>query len=327
MTSEAAGDRAGRSAAALVLIGGSGRSGSTLLGDILGQMPGCIHVGELRFLFRQIKHGNRLCGCGKLVSECPLWCAVREEALTSVYSKAELLDLERFSFDGQRYRGWSLFRLKRQLASPAPIGHLARQYSDALSGIYGSISRQTGAKVIIDSSKIPMHVCLAARCSARQSNVVHLVRDPRAVAYSWRRGPVDQNASYGLTQTALSWLVSNLAVERLAAQATDQHSYALLRYEDFVREPYHELRRLTDTQGLDAADLPLNGRCVTLAANHTIGGNPSRFRRGPVDLVLDEEWRTRTNSFDRLLVTAITMAALRRYGYHLAVGPLRTSMN
>jgi hypothetical protein len=50
-----------------------GRSGSTLIAVLLGQLPGFVDVGELRYLcFRRLaKEGNVLGGCPALLRECP----------------------------------------------------------------------------------------------------------------------------------------------------------------------------------------------------------------------------------------------------------------
>jgi hypothetical protein len=55
------------------------RTGSTLLGNVLGELPEVAHVGELHYLWRNgvLRTGtNSLCGCGKDLLDCPVWAQV-----------------------------------------------------------------------------------------------------------------------------------------------------------------------------------------------------------------------------------------------------------
>ena len=49
----------------VVSIVGPGRSGTTLLGEILGEVPGVFDAGELRWLWRRGLGEDRRCGCGE----------------------------------------------------------------------------------------------------------------------------------------------------------------------------------------------------------------------------------------------------------------------
>src|SRR6185312_11260354 len=64
----------------ILSIAGAGRSGSTLLAMLLGGLPGCTAVGELRHIWERGVIANRLCGCGEPFHECPFWTAVGREA-------------------------------------------------------------------------------------------------------------------------------------------------------------------------------------------------------------------------------------------------------
>src|SRR5205085_9377274 len=60
----------------VLLIAGSGRSGSTLLANLLGSVPGVFSAGEMRYLFDRGLRDNRLCGCGVPFRECPVWTRI-----------------------------------------------------------------------------------------------------------------------------------------------------------------------------------------------------------------------------------------------------------
>jgi hypothetical protein len=61
-------------------IGGTGRSGSTLLELILGSLPGFVAVGELYAIWSEGVVLNHRCGCGEPFGACPFWTAVGERA-------------------------------------------------------------------------------------------------------------------------------------------------------------------------------------------------------------------------------------------------------
>jgi len=63
----------------VVYVAGSGRSGSTILERVLGQMPGFVNVGELIDLYRRPPEGER-CGCGLAFTACPFWLGVGKRA-------------------------------------------------------------------------------------------------------------------------------------------------------------------------------------------------------------------------------------------------------
>src|SRR5439155_8900119 len=68
----------------VVLIAGTGRSGSTLVGGVLGNVPGCFYAGEVRFIWDRGLEENRLCGCGVRFRECPVWRSILDDAFGGV---------------------------------------------------------------------------------------------------------------------------------------------------------------------------------------------------------------------------------------------------
>jgi len=64
----------------VLYIGGFGRSGSTLVERILGQLPGFCSAGEIVFLWQRGLIDGQLCGCGVPVPECEFWSRVGKTA-------------------------------------------------------------------------------------------------------------------------------------------------------------------------------------------------------------------------------------------------------
>src|SRR5437588_252232 len=66
----------------------------------------------------------------------------------------------------------------------------SEEYSSLRRRVYLAIDDLTAGSIIVDSSKIPSHaeLLMSARCDV---SVIHLIRDPRACAYSWQRHKED----------------------------------------------------------------------------------------------------------------------------------------
>jgi hypothetical protein len=54
-----------------------------------------------------------------------------------------------------------------------------------------------------------------------------------------------------------------------------------------------------------------------LGVDHTVAGNPLRFRTGSITLRPDVAWRRELAPRDRALITTLTGPMMMRYGYTL----------
>lgn len=310
----------------VLYILGWGRSGSTIIDNLLGELDGFFSAGELNYLWQRGLLERRRCGCGALVTECPVWSAVLRSAfgqpLTDHVSPAEVVRWQR---DTVRVRHtWNLLRYARG----ATTGRTALDaYARVAGRLYAAIADVTGARVIVDSSKRPSDAAFLRLVPGISPYFVQLVRDPRAVAYSWRRRkaqldrdrPADM-VQHGPIDSTLSWLGWNLAGDALRLRHGRARS-AVVRYEDFVRDPRTTLVTMTRLVGEGSPSLPLEGaRTAHLARNHTVSGNPSRFKTGTIELREDREWLSRQDGFDRLAATSLALPLLHRYGYRVRPG-------
>jgi hypothetical protein len=309
-----------RSRPRVLYIGGSGRSGSTLLELMMGQVPGCCSVGELSAIWLRGLVENELCGCGKPFADCPFWRQVGEEAFGG-WDRVDPEGILRLqaSVDRTRYipfmlgpPSWPLYR--------ARMG----RYTEVLRRLYGAIHRVSGASVVVDSTKRPSTGFLVRKVRRLELRLVHLVRDSRGVAHSWTkevRKPevVDRDEyldTYNPFRMGFRWVTYNSLIHFLRLDPAIPS--LLVRYEDLVRDPRKTVRRILGLAGLSLREEELGGigdRWVRVTAAHTIAGNPVRFRHGRIALRLDEEWRRRLRPRDREVVSAITLPLLARYGY------------
>jgi hypothetical protein len=302
----------------VLYIGGWGRSGSTLLARLLGELPGFVAVGEIHFLFTRGVAGNQLCGCGASFRECPFWQAVG----TSAFGGWKRVDVNALMGAGRE-----VDRLRRLhlLSAPRLSRAFAERlsfYSDAIRRVYRAIDELSGGSVIVDSSKAP-HFALVARRAEVDLRILHLVRDSRAVAYSWKRTkarpePIDGQPlmdRYRPSKSAYRWALDNALFDAMAAAGAPR---LVVRYESLAASPGTWLERIAEFAGrpLEGGDLNfVEGRSVRLGLHHTVAGNPNRLERGVVEITPDEEWRRHMTTRDRRTVTALTLPLLVRYGY------------
>ena len=299
----------------VLYLAGAGRSGSTLLGRLFGEPAQAVHVGELVYLWRRGLLENHLCGCGVPFLECPFWSEVFARGFGGFggVDPQDILEtkrqLERTRNLPRQFFPWKMPVQRRRL----------EEYRQVLTTLYRAIAETSGARVIVDGSKSEAYGYLLETVPGLDLRALHLVRDSRAVAYSLQRrkpDPARPGHSGTLPTTtparaALLWNASNL----LLTLKTPGRRHAFLRYEDFVADPPAAVTRLWALmeEPLPALDF-LGKRTLRLRTNHTVAGNPDRFR-ADVTIWPDIEWREKLPARDKLLVTALTLPLLRRYGY------------
>lgn len=307
----------------VLYISASGRSGSTIVGNVLGELDGFFHAGELRTLWGRGLVGGRLCGCGQPVRECPFWSSVLERALSGdPGTRLDAMEVNRLHEQAVRLR--YLPRMLRR--SPPDDARLAslRRYANAAERLYLAIGSETGARVIVDSSKQPADGAVLRSLPNVEPFILQLVRDPRAVAYSWQRhkrspgeGSREEMMRLTPSTSARNWMVVNLTAAAVRRRLPASRSL-VVRYESFVAHPRETVERILRMLGEESRNLPFtDDDRMQLTPGHTAGGNPDRFRTGPVALREDTEWLDQQPKRDRVISTIISLPLLRRYGYHV----------
>jgi hypothetical protein len=307
-------------------IVGPGRSGTTVLGNILGEVSGVTNAGEMRWLWRRGLGERRPCGCGLPPVECPRWSAVLDKMRCTWVPSADDGELAA-AIDGViRAQREVLARRNRLRAISAAAGGDTRW--DALLcmravtvDLCRSLAEVTGASLVVDTSKLPHLAALLAGAEEVDHYVLHMMRDPRAVAYSWQRrkdAPVSNGTTGMATMSPIAsvgfWLEGCFGAELLRRYVPGDR-WLFVRYEDFVARP-----RQTVDEVLGFVGVPARGPFVTqdrveLGTNHTLAGNPNRFRTGSVRIAEDDEWKSRLARRDRMVIGAAALPMLGRYGY------------
>jgi len=302
---------------AVLFVMGHGSSGTTILGNTLGEIDGFFHAGELRTIWGEALAGLQKCGCGRPLRECPVWSEVLARGFPGL-DDAEAARLARLHRDTIRVR--HTLRLLRADPPKMPQWPALTEYADVAARLYRSIGEATGARVIVDTSKRTGDAALLRLLPGVDPYVLHVVRDPRAVAYSWshRSGSPPSELA-----TAGEWLAFSALGETVKWRLGRGRSM-VLRHEDFAERPRASLERVLRFVGAAGTPIPLSGpedRTVEFGENHTVAGHWTRFNRGPADLRLSTEWVSKQRPGQRLLVTGVALPLLPRYGYPLLPGP------
>jgi hypothetical protein len=298
-----------------LFLGGLGRSGTTLLERLLGELPGVCPLGEVVHLWERDIAGDERCACGKHFSDCDFWQAVGEKAFGGWHHVDvwRVLAL-RHAVERTRY----IPRLASVRMSPAQR-LLVEEYADWYARLYEAAAIVSGADVLVDSSK---HAALAYCLRFAPSidlRVVHMVRDSRGVAYSWTKTvvrPETDNAEemtrYSPGRSALLWNAHNMAFSALHRCGVPVRR---VRYESLLDSPEDVLSDLSDFIGVKPELSFLHDGIAELGPCHSAAGNPMRFTVGPVPLRRDEAWRTSLPGGQRRVVSALTAPLLGMYGY------------
>jgi hypothetical protein len=284
---------------------------------MLGAFRGFMGVGELRYLWQMGVMEDRLCECGKEFAECDFWKRVGEVA-----------------FDGWNIDTRRVLEIKSRLERHRALPQLWRRkltlrdpefawYSDVLSRLYEAIRSVSGAAVIVDSSKIPPYLFTLQKVKKLDLRLLHLVRDPRGVVYSWKKrvprpDVVDGQTYMPTFSTSKSvglWVDYNLMYHLAARFGTPK---IFLRYEDFIASPREGIARILKFVDMKVPDEDLRatgGKSVPVRGSHAIGGNPVRFGAREMVLKLDDEWKSELPPSVRRSVYAATWPLARTYGY------------
>jgi hypothetical protein len=313
----------------VIYLGGLGRSGSTLLERLLGELPGVCACGEVVHLWQRGVTGNERCGCGLEFSACDFWKQVGKEA----FGGWDKVDTDRIGYLKDAVdRTRMIPRLSGRARLSSRLRSDLAEYSGNYVRVYRAIADVSGCDAIVDSSK---HASLAFCLSRRPEidlRVIHVVRDSRAVAYSWttkvarpeaslprREGPDSYMTTYSPSKAAAHWDAQNGALQLLARRGTP---VLRIRYEDLVQATEQTLRRAATFAGLPDGDLSMNflhteggEPCAELTTAHTASGNPMRFVTGGLPIRGDDRWRSAMPDSQRRTVTALTFPLLRSYGY------------
>lgn len=312
------------------------RSGTTVLGNLLGELEGFVHVGEMHYFWgRMLRRERNPCGCTRPLPECPFWSRVRAEVEVEVgmetapaSSGGGFASRMRESTDhAAGLYGWPHLLG----AGKVPASSRLQEYVRATELLYQKVAERSGSRVIVDSSKLPKPASYLRYMDSIQPFYVHVIRDPRGCVFSRQRRKASREDGKILlnpitaTMDTLRWTRRNLAAAGLC-QSRGKGRHIRIRYEDFASRPVTTLRKILHAVDEAPASLPfVDDRTAIIGPNHTVLGNLNRFDTGEVTLRLDDRWLESLRKRDHRLITTMTAPLLVNYGYPLGRGKAATA--
>ena len=290
-----ASDQSDQSSAAIICLLGTARSGSTLLQRVIELESNAIGLGEISCVHKLLERQCE-CACGEKLAACTFWAP----ALPDLRRTAPLVAWSKASW---RERGKSL---RGVLAAMTGLSFLAsqteRDSGQALEEALTRLVKNGGSSLFINSSKDPSEFLRLTLMPLYRIVPVHLIRDPRAVAWSGLRrtgtDPIAMAKHWARLNRAIAWL------RRLTAQ----YPWQMVRYEDLCDDPRSISRRL-----LAAAGRRTDSARTTV--NHAMGGSPGFSLETGDAIVPDERWKAEMpDALQRRIIQTVGGAA-RTFGY------------
>ncbi len=273
----------------IITIAGTGRSGSTILSLLLTQHPSVFNLGQLRDLWKSYDR-DQPCSCGSKLSACPVYSPVIPALFGEDTSQglSEMKQLMRAFFkEAASHADWSNADTVDQLRQ----NH--RDFLSKLGKVIQALQSRTGIHNFVDTSKSPeMALAFSLACGIRV-RVVNLVRDPRAVACSWRKKKKSVKFS------SRDWVRRQRILKHWGPQLGER--FLQLRYEHFSSRPQDTIERILQWAGFPQAEglfTKPNHATISWEEQHLFApANESVLGERKTDVIIApaEAWRAARN--------------------------------
>lgn len=264
----------------LVYIAGLSRIGSTIIERVLDSSPSIFALGEFNALWT-LDFQTLACACGSPVRACDFWQPILAAAKVDRPWRQRMAELE------QRVaKHHFLARHRLNLAQLSKDPEI-REYLDRQQALFATVSAQSGAEVLVDSTKFPQRAWALA--TLPETVVVHLRRDSRDWLASVRSpkfdsGRGEMQIKYSFAKLIDGWLRCEVSMALLARRTTVYP----FSYEGFADapQPYLATASLADVLGAPLAGIAWTGptSVAPSVGYHTVAGNPDRYQRAQIDI-------------------------------------------
>ncbi len=278
----------------LYYIIGYPRSGTTLLGNVIGSMPEYIHVGEISRVWKTGEKSeipDRRCGCIKMIPECDFWVPVMQESFEQVKSET-----------GEEIDNFRLARIRDRIIYEKPVNDSDKELFTLFTGIfYRKIQEHSHADLIVDSSKDLSYAKFLESTGLFDITYIHIVRHIGGVGLSRQKklkketsgGKVKLNYKYFLYDL-LNWVYMNRKISIFGKGK----KYHRISYDEFTFRPKELLMDKLDN---DLSKIFVNDHTFSSRNLHTVMGNRNRFKKGEIEIRKDRRWEKQLNGRDKAL--------------------------
>lgn len=223
----------------MIFIMGGGRSGSTILSILIGNMPGVLFIGEL--------HKWNLYG-GKANSQIEAVRKFWQEVYSELDEPEKYIKKDYFRF--LEYHS-SMFFLpwltKRKLV---------QEFNFFTNQILTIIRKKNRADFILDSSHYPFRAFWLNKNPEIDLKVIYLYRNPIHVVESFGKKNIEQNYKNPVSANLFLTFIGILAEVMYHYFAPSQR--LKIRYEDLIEYPQATIERLKNFLGLPDFEIDLD---------------------------------------------------------------------
>jgi hypothetical protein len=281
----------------IIFVIGAGHSGSTVLAKTLNAHSKVFALCEIGNFHVDIQSKIAQCGCGVFLRDCPFW-----DDIDQILKKRLNFGIKEHPnrFRISRVEGKNslfdriVFRLSRIAA--IFIGIRSKYICSRLENIkilFDIVINETKSPCLVDTSKSAKRAYLLKKYFIKNGynvKIVHLVRDGRAVMYSYLKGYYNvklKNSKTGREEMKTFYSEKNRTPEEVVSlwkaanfeaeiyhNILSKNNYNLLRYEDFTGSPEIILQEILPTLGLEYEKEMLD---LNRYDNHMVSGNASRI--------------------------------------------------
>ena len=263
----------------IIYIMGGGRSGSTLFSLLLGMHSNIISVGE-------IKSWGKYKGCPRDINidkrSKKLWEMVKKEYEIQIDEKIAFKKIEKIV---QKYES------KKEFLRKIFKGKKTTEYDyymEHLINLYCSIHNATSKKIIVDSSKNLSRALHLLKCNELNVKIIHLIRDPRGVVWSFMKKNVEQKAKRPL-KAIWDYICINLICYIL--RLIYKEKIIKIVYEDLVYAQTKTLYKLSKFIKINFCELDdIIKKNDDISVKYLIDGNRIRKNR-TIKIKIDDEWK------------------------------------
>jgi len=319
----------------LVYILAASHSGSTLLALLLASHPEICTVGEIKAT--SLGDLDRyLCSCRRKLLDCPFWNGIHQDMAERGFD----FNIANAGTDIRSGASTYVRKLLRPLHR-GPVVELARDVLLNLSPVWrkqlpriqalnanlmDSVLTRSGAKVIVDSSKIGIRLKYLLRNPMLDVKVIRLVRDGRGVSLTYMdpanfadatdpklrgggQGGSRDSERLPMSQAAYEWRRSNEEGEAIVRRL-DPAQWRQISYENLCTHTPETMQQLYEFLGVDPSHRIGNFRD---AEQHIIG-NGMRLDTTN-EIRLNEQWRQVLSQEDLRTYETVCGDLSRRLGY------------
>ena len=302
-----------------IFIVGLPRSGSTLWQNIITSNPKVLRLAEMHFLnpwhkdFRSFLRKH----VGDLSNDTNV-----EKMLELIFSKAALTDLHGPFWHFGNIEALNDPSLQTQIRRR--ILDSDRSLESVFKALIEDITRVSGydrccLKFPVYVNHVPELLEWYPKCK-----VVHITRDPRAIAVSKTNDPGGTakriqrhpRLAFALKKVMLLFAtIQYIWTSKLYCKYKGFQNYRLFRYEDLLFEPEKIIKELCDFVGIDFVPemlAPQRGNQKGQTSSVT-GKKQERINKEAA-----YHWKNVISPFDKKVITMLTRNSMRRFGYDVA---------